>query len=149
LDGRTTGLQVTVSDSAGNTFGIGTPSCIGSYPHATHCSTADRGQAVPGAAGVATWSDTFAVAWSLPISAGNAYQGGSASVSVTADYNGIPAAPSSSVGPPGGIAGVSTPVTGAGIISVASLVLVLVGMSLTLFSVTRLGDTGRWREPTQ
>jgi hypothetical protein len=146
LDGRTTGLQVTVSDSAGNTFGTGTPSCTGTYPNATPCSSTDDGQAVPGAVGVRSWSDTFTISWSLPLAAGNPYEGASATVTVTAYYNGVPApTPSSTPTPTGGVAGASTtptptggvsaastPSTGAGPIPTSSLVLIALGMVLLL-----------------
>jgi hypothetical protein len=162
LDGRTTGLQVTVSDSAGNTYGIGTPSCTGTYPEATSCSSTDDGRAIPGATGVSTWSDTFTISWSLPLAAGNPYEGGSATVSVTAYYNGIPAPSSSpSPSPTGGVAGVSfspsptggvsaatTPTTGAGPTPMSSLVLIAVGMALLLAGACGVGAATRSQRPT-
>jgi len=157
LDGRTTGLQVTVSDSASNTFGAGTPSCTGTYPHATPCSSTDDGQAVPGAVGVRSWSDTFTISWSLPLAAGNPYEGGSATVTVTAYYNGTPApSPSPSPTPPGGVSGISsgpsptggvsaasTPSTGAGPIPTSSLVLIALGMVLLLAGAYGIGAATR------
>ena len=162
LDGRTTGLQVIVWDSAGNTFGIGTPTCTGTYPDVTRCSTTDDGQAIPGATGVSTWSDTFTISWSLPLAAGNPYQGASATVSVTAYYNGVPApTPSSSPSPTGGVSGISsgpsptggvsaasTPSTGAGPIPTSSLVLIALGMVLLLAGAYGIGVAPRSRRRT-
>jgi hypothetical protein len=157
LDGQTTGLQVTVSDSAGNTFGIGTPTCTGTYPDATSCVSTDDGQAVPGAVGVSSWSNTFTIGWSLPLAAGNPYEGGGATVTVTAHYNGVPAPSSSSTptgsvaaistgpSPTGGVSAVSTPTTGAGPTSMTSLVLIVVGMALLLLGVSGVGWAARSR----
>jgi len=162
LDGRTTGLQVTVSDSAGNTFGTGTPSCTGTYPNATPCSSTDDRQAVPGAVGVRSWSDTFTISWSLPLAAGNPYEGASATVTVTAYYNGVPAStPSPSPTPTGGVSGASsgpsptggvsaasTPSTGAGPIPTSSLVLIALGMVLLLAGAFGIGAVTRSRRRT-
>jgi hypothetical protein len=93
LDGQATGLQVTVTDSNGNSFGLGTPSCSATYPNAATCSSKDDAQAVPGTSATSSWSDTFTIYWSLPLDAGNPYQGGSATVTVTPYYNGTPAPP--------------------------------------------------------
>jgi len=162
LDGRTTGLQVTVSDSAGNTFGTGTPSCTGTYPNATRCSSTDDGQAVPDAVGVSSWSDTFTISWSLPLAAGNPYEGASATVSVTVYYNGVPA-PSPSPGPTptggvaaastgptpaGGVSAASTPSTGAGPIPTSSLVLIALGMVLLLAGAYGVAAATRSRRRT-
>ena len=161
LDGQTTGLQVSVSDSSGNTFGIGTPSCAGAYPDATSCTSTDGSQVVPGASSVSSWVDTITVSWSLPLVAGNPYEGGSATVSVTAYYNGTPApvstpVPASSPGgavlgisyspsPSGGVLGASTPSTGAGPTSTASLVLIALGMVLLLIGASGVGWASRSR----
>lgn len=162
LDGRTTGLQVIVWDSAGNTFGIGTPTCTGTYPDVTRCSSTDDGQAIPGATGVSTWSDTFTISWSLPLAAGNPYEGGSAAVTVTAYYNGIPAPStrhsptptggvsgiSSGPSPTGGVSAASTPSTGAGPIPTSSLVLIALGMVLLLAGAYGIGAATRSRRRT-
>ena len=162
LDGRTTGLQVTVSDSAGNTFGTGTPSCTGTYPNATPCSSTDDRQAVPGAVGVRSWSDTFTISWSLPLAAGNPYEGASATVTVTAYYNGVPAStPSPSPTPTGGVSGASSGPTpnGRGVrgvdtvhrgrpIPTSSLVLIALGMVLLLAGAFGIGAVTRSRRRT-
>jgi hypothetical protein len=162
LDGQATGLQVTVSDSAGNTYGIGTPSCTGTYPEATSCSSTDDDQAVPGAVGISTWSDTFTISWSLPLAAGNPYEGGSATVTVTAYYNGIPAPStrhsptptggvsgiSSGPSPTGGVSAASTPSTGAGPTPMSSIVLIAVGMALLLAGACGVGAATRSQRPT-
>jgi hypothetical protein len=165
FDGQATGLQVSVSDSSGNTFGIGTPSCTGTYPDATSCSSTDESQVVPGASSVSSWSDTVTVSWSLPLAAGNPYEGGSATVTVTAYYNGT-AAPSpsprlllpsptggalaatSSPTPAGAVSAVSTPSTGAGPTSTASLVLIALGMVLLLIGASGVGWASRSRRRT-
>lgn len=93
FDATPTGLQITVTDQNGTSFGTGTPSCSGSYPDAASCSGHDDAQPVPGATGVRSWSDTFTITWSLPLAAGNPYQGGGAQVTLTPYYSGTPAAP--------------------------------------------------------
>lgn len=162
FDGRTTGLQVTVSDSAGNTFGIGAPSCAGTYPDATRCSSTDDGQAVPGAVGVSSWSDTFTISWSLPLAAGNPYEEASATVTVTAYCNGVPApssspspsptggvaAASSGASPSGGVPAATTPSTGAGPIPTSSLVRIALGMVLLLAGAFGIGAVTRSRRRT-
>jgi hypothetical protein len=157
-------LQVSVSDSSGNTFGIGTPSCTGTYPDATSCTSTDESQVVPGASRVSSWSDTITVSWSLPLAAGNPHEGGSATVTVTAYYNGTPAPPPSpspslsptgSVGaitssptPTGGVSAASTPSTGAGPTPTSSLVLIALGMVLLLIGASGVGWAGRSRRRT-
>ena len=153
LDGQATGLQVTVTDSNGNSFGLGTSSCSATYPGATTCSSKDDDQAVPGTTATSSWSDTFTISWSLPLAAGNPYQGGSATVTVTPYYNGTPApspspspsptggalAATSSPSPTGAVSAVSTPSTGAGPTSTASLVLIALGMVLLLIGASGVG----------
>ncbi|MGD0833003.1 MAG: hypothetical protein ABSA40_01075 [Candidatus Dormibacteria bacterium] len=151
LDGQATGLQVSITDSGGDTFGSGAPSCSGAYPDAASCSSSDNGQAVPGATAVSAWTDTFTVAWALPLAAGNPYQGGTATITVTPFYNGTPAsspspsptgsvaAISSSPTPTGGVLGITTPDTGAGPTSPTSLVLIVVGMALLLLGLCGAG----------
>jgi hypothetical protein len=154
LDGQSTGVQVSVTDSAGKRFGLGRLTCSGSYPDASSCSSGDPNQAVPGATGTSSWTGTFTIAWRLPITAGNPYQGGSAVVTVTPFYNGIPAptpSPTTTPAPTptGGVAGASTtaapsgggspestPPTGAGPIPLGSLILLALGMALLLAGVT-------------
>jgi hypothetical protein len=162
FDGQATGLQVSVSDSSGNTFGIGTPSCTGTYPDATSCTSTDESQVVPGASSVSSWSDTITVSWSLPLAAGNPYEGGSATVTVTAYYNGTPApspspspsptgsalAATFSPSPTGAVSAVSTPSTGAGPTSTASLVLIALGMVLLLIGASGVGWASRSRRRT-
>ena len=133
LDGRPTGLKVTVSDSARNTFGIGQPSCTGSYPHATPCSSADHRQAVRAAVDITSWSDSFTLGWSLPRDAGNPYQGGSATITLTAHFNGV-----SGTSPTGGVLAASAPSTGIGSILTAGLALIAAGIGLMLLALTRL-----------
>jgi len=146
VDGTATGLQLTVTDSAANTFGLGTLSCIGTYPDAASCSSSDLNQAVPGTLDTSSWSDTFTVSWALPLAAGNPYQGGSATITVTPFYNGIPAptpiptpTPTSGVAgasstptPAGGVAGATTPSTGTGPLPLSSLILIALGLALLL-----------------
>lgn len=148
LDGRATGLNVRVSDSAGNLFGVGTPSCRGTYPKATPCSSTDNGQAVRGAVDITHWTDTFTVAWSLPRSAGNPYQGGSATITLTAYFTGTsgPSA-SPSPSPTSGVLAASTPATGVGSIPIPALVLMAAGIGLLVLGVTRLGAAYRPRRP--
>jgi hypothetical protein len=159
LDGRATGLQVSVSDASGNSFGVGTPLCTGIYPDAASCSSADDGQVVPGANSVSSWSDTITVSWSLPVAAGNPYQGGSATVTVTAYYNGIPAptpvptptptggvaAASSTPTPAGGVSSASTPSTGTGPTPLSSLILIALGLALLLAGSLGITAAGRSR----
>jgi hypothetical protein len=161
LDGQPNGLQVTVTDSSGNTFGAGTISCSGAYPYASSCSSSDPNQAVPGTTGTSSWTDTFTIGWKLPLAAGNPYQGGSAVVTVTPFYNGIPApSPSPSPTPTGGVAGASTgptpaggapastPPTGAGPIPTSSLVLIALGMLLLLVGAYGIGVATHSRRQT-
>ena len=139
FDGRATGLKVSVSNSARNAFGVGTPSCRGTYPKATSCSSTDDGQQVRGAVNIAHWSDTFTVAWSLPRSAGNPYQGGGATVTLTAYFNGTSGSlegPSPS--PTSGVLAASTPATGAGFIAVPGLALIASGIGLLLIGGSRI-----------
>ena len=157
LDGTATSLQVAITDSAGNTFGLGASSCSGTYPDAASCSSSDLDQAVPGMLDTSSWSDTFTITWSLPLAAGNPYQGGNATVTVTPYYNGTPApSPSPSPGggvlgisfspsPSGGVLGASTPSTGAGPTSTASLVLIALGMVLLLIGASGVGWASRSR----
>ncbi len=159
VDGTATGLHVTVTDSADNTFDLGTPTCSGASPDAGSCSSSALNQAVPGTLDTSSWSDTFTVSWSLPLAAGNPYQGGSATVTVTPYYNGIPVStpvPASSPGgavlgisyspsPSGGVLGASTPSTGAGPTSTASLVLIALGMVLLLIGASGVGWASRSR----
>jgi hypothetical protein len=162
LDGQPTGLHVTVTDSAGNTYGIGTLSCSGSYPDAASCSSSDLNQAVPRTTGTSAWSDTFTISWTLPLAAGNPYQGGNATVTVTPFYNGVPAstpspsptptggvsAASSGPSPTGGVSAASTPSTGAGPIPTSSLVLIALGMVLLLAGAYGVGVVTRSRRRT-
>jgi len=142
LDGRATGLQVKVSDSAGNRFGIGSVTCAGAYPHAASCSSADHGQPVRRAVGITTWSDRLTLAWSLPRNAGNPYQGGSAIITVTAHFNGVPVAqPSPSPSPTGGVLAATTPSTGAGSVPLASLALIIGGIGFLFSGVVRIGSS--------
>jgi hypothetical protein len=162
LDGQTTGLQVTVTDSSGNTFALGALTCSGTYPAAASCSSNDPNQAVPGTTDTSSWTDTFTIAWTLPLAAGNPYQGGNATVTVTPFYNGVPApTPSSSPTPTGGVSGISsgpsptggvsaasTPSTGAGPIPTSSLVLIALGMVLLLAGAYGIGVATRSRRRT-
>lgn len=160
LDGQSTGLQVSLTDAASNTFGVPTPTCTGTYPNASSCTGHDDDQAVPGTTGTTSWSDTFTISWTFPLSAGNPYQGGSGTVTVTPYYNGTPApspspSPTSSVlgisvSPSPTVAGsaVSTPSTGAGP-STPSLVLVAIGMVLVFFGLLGIGLAGRRRQAGQ
>jgi hypothetical protein len=159
LDGRATGLQVTVTDSSGNSFGLGTSSCSATYPDATTCSSKHDAQPVPGTTATSSWTDTFTISWSLPLAAGNPYQGGNATVTVTPFYNGMSAptpvatsTPGSGVlgisyspSPSGGVLGASTPSTGAGPTSTASLVLIALGMVLLLIGASGVGWASRSR----
>jgi hypothetical protein len=162
VDGTATGLHVTVTDSADNTFDLGTPTCSGASPDAGSCSSSALNQAVPGTLDTSSWSDTFTVSWSLPLAAGNPYQGGSATVTVTPYYNGIPAPTpvppptpagrvlgvSFSPSPTSGVLGASTPSTGAGPTSTGSLVLIALGMVLLLIGASGVGWARRSRPPT-
>ncbi len=148
LDGRATGLHVVVSDSEHDTFAVGTPSCTGTYPNASPCSSTDHDQAVRGGISVAHWSDTFTMTWWLPRSAANPYQGGSATITVTAHFNGITGAPASpSPSPTSGVLAASTPSTGVGSIPVLSLVLIGAGIGLLALAFTRMLRTSRPRRP--
>ena len=139
LDGRATGLHVVVSNSAHDTFGVGAPSCSGTYPNATPCSSTDHDQAVRGAIDVSHWSDTLTIAWTLPRSAGNPYQGGSATITVTARFNGTSGASSSpSPSPTSGVLAAETPSTGVGAIPVLGLVLIAAGIGLVLCGIRRI-----------
>ena len=139
LDGRPTGLHVRVSNSARNTFALGTPSCKGTYPSATPCTSSDDAQAVRGGVDVTEWSDTVTMTWWLPRSAGNPYQAGSATITVTAHFNGTPVAPPSpSPSPTSGVLGATTPSTGIGAVPVLGFVLVGIGIGLALVGVTRM-----------
>jgi hypothetical protein len=148
LDGRGTGLNVSISDSARNTFGVGIPSCTGTYPKATPCASTDHGQAVRGAVDITHWSDTFTVAWSLPRSAGNPYQGGRATITLTAYFNGISdSSASPSPSPTGGLLAASTPATGVGFILVPALLLIAAGIGLLLLGGTRIPSVSPPRRP--
>ncbi len=92
-----------------------------------------------------SWSDTFTISWSLPLAAGNPYEG----ASVTAYYNGTPApSPSPSPSPTGGVSAASTPSTGAGPIPTSSLVLIALGMVLLLAGAYGIGAATRSRRQT-
>jgi hypothetical protein len=144
LDGRASGLNVSVSDSARNTFGTGTPSCRGIYPKATPCSSMDHGQAVRGGVGITQWSDTFTVAWSLPRSAGNPYQAGSATITLTVHFIGASGSQTGpSATPTSGVLASSTPVTGVGSNPFPGLVLIAAGFGLLLIGATRIPVANR------
>ena len=146
LDGRATGLHVVVSDSEHDTFAVATPSCTGTYPNASPCSSTDHDQAVRGGIDVAHWSDTFTMSWWLPRSARNPYQGGSATITVTAHFNGTAGPPTSpSPSPTSGVLAATTPSTGVGSLPLLSLVLISVGTGLVLFGVTRIKASSRPR----
>jgi hypothetical protein len=159
LDGTATGLQVTVTDSAGNSFGLGALSCSGTYPDAASCSSSDSNQAVPGTIDTSSWSDTFTIAWTLPLAAGNPYQGGNAIVTVTPFYNGIPAptpvptptptggvaAASATPTPTSGVSPATTPSTGAGPTPMSSLILIALGLCLVLIGALGITAAGRSR----
>lgn len=93
LDGQPDGLQVIILDSYGNTFGVGSVTCQGSYPNASTCSSSNQGQLVAkvghtfvnaGGSVDSGWSDTFVVNYALPFAAANPYQGGTAAIVLTA-----------------------------------------------------------------
>jgi len=160
LDGQPAGLQVTISDSARNRYGLGAVTCSGSYPDASACSSSDDNQPVPGASDLSSWNDTFTIAWYLPRTAGNPYQGGSATVTVTPYYSGVPATPPTPAGSPspsGGVAGASEtptpsgaalpasiPATGAGP-SGPTQVLLGIGLGLLLLGGCGLAVSSRAR----
>ncbi len=133
LDGTPTGLQVTVTDSTGSTYGIGTVSCYASAPpsasaappHAAYCQSSDQNQKVATSQPTG-YSDTFTVHWSLPLAAGNQYQGGGATVTLGAVLTGT--ASGAVLGASTQQGGASTPGTGAQLPAYLSWALVLVGL---------------------
>ncbi|MGA9775876.1 MAG: hypothetical protein WBU92_08140, partial [Candidatus Dormiibacterota bacterium] len=133
LDGTATGLQVTVTDSAGSTYSIGTVSCFGSAPpsasasppHAAYCQSSDQNQQVA-TSQPKGYSDTFSVHWLLPLAAGNQYQGGGATVTLGAVLTGT--ASGAVFGASTQQGGASTPGTGAQLPAYLSWALVLVGL---------------------
>jgi hypothetical protein len=138
LDGTATGLQVMITDSVGSSFGIGTDSCYASAPpsaratppNAAFCESTDQNQKVASSKPVG-YSDTFTAHWTLPLGAGNPYQGGGATVTLTAVLTG--SASGAVLGASthyGGVGGASTPSAGAGLPTYLSRALILLGLGL-------------------
>ena len=156
LDGRATGLQITLTDfTTGNGYGIGAVSCTGAYPDATPCSSNDAMQSVSSASIASGSTDVVTVRWAFPLQAGNPYQGASAIVNLQEQFSGttvppngpatrtpsatptpkggtlgVHTTPSPSPSPHRGVLGASTPGTGAQLPIVLSRVLIVIGLML-------------------
>lgn len=124
LDGRPGGLHVTVTDTTtGQTFSLGTIFCYrdsgksapATYPNAAYCDSSSGLQRVATNVNNASFTNTFLVAWSFPLAAGNPYQGAGATVQLQSTYVGATGSGTLGVstGPSGGQLAASTPTTGA------------------------------------
>jgi hypothetical protein len=161
IDGIGTGLQITLIDAtSGNTYGIGTVGCTGTYPDATPCSSSDSMQSVSSSS-ITADTDVITVSWNFPIQASNPYQGGKATVNLQEAYSGgsVPPAaistpsPTPTPTPTSGVLGAhttptpspnrqhhsgvlgastSTPTTGAQVPIIFSRVLIVLGLALIL-----------------
>lgn len=147
LDGTSVGLQVAITDSAGNTYGIGTVSCFAapppsapaSPPNAAYCRSSDENQVVASSEPKG-YRDTFTVHWSFPLAAGNQYQGGGATVTLQAVLTGSASgAVLGASAQPGGVGGAGTPDTGAQLPAYLPEAVIGVGLGLLL------AGTWRWR----
>ena len=80
------GLQVSIQDSQAspNTYSLGTVTCTGNAPNASPCNSSDLNQGVAYAPGGGDFSTTFTTTAYLPLGAENEYQGGSATITLTA-----------------------------------------------------------------
>jgi len=113
LDGQPNGLQVPRISDADHIYQMGTlacfsgppPSPFASYPLAGYCDSRSAVQLVASNVDNATFSDTITIYWSFPITAGNPYQGGSATISITPTFTGVPGGPVTL--PPGPVSSVS------------------------------------------
>jgi hypothetical protein len=154
LDGTATGLQVQVIDDAtGKLFLISGVRCYAGpgsdvpavYPDAGYCTSRQTDLVVGSFRSTGDHTQTFTVRWLLPVSAGNPYQGGEASVTLQPTFtdlsSGSPAggvlgqsttSPSPSGTPAGGVLGAHTPTTGAGLPVLLSRVLIVLGLGLFL-----------------
>ncbi len=102
LDGQTaSGLQVSLSNVySGERYGIGTVLCDAAYPNANYCRSSDRDQLLTKGTVHQGYAAVIQVKWHLPLQSGNAYQGGAATVLLSATFSGKCPTPSPS--PSGG-----------------------------------------------
>ncbi|MHB8325438.1 MAG: hypothetical protein ACYDHB_13645 [Candidatus Dormibacteria bacterium] len=159
LDGQSTGLQISLAESAtGSSYSIGQVSCTGTYPNASSCHSSDLGQVVTSGSVNPGFKEVVVVNWSLPLAAGNPYEGGLATVKLWATIGGVvvrpipntPAtrtprstgvvkgvstagptpSPSRSPSKHHGVLAASTPTTGAQLPIVLSRILIVLGVGL-------------------
>ncbi len=154
LDGTPTGLQVQVIDDAnGKLFPLSGVRCYAgpgsseaaSYPSAGYCVSRQMDLPLGSFPSAGNHTQTFTVRWLLPISAGNPYQGGGATVTLQPTFTDLSAGspPGGVLGqststtsptgtPSGGVLGAQTPTTGAGLPVVLSRMLIVLGLALLL-----------------
>ncbi len=151
LDGTATGLQVQViADANGKLFRVSGVRCyagLGSeapatYPDAGYCSSRQTGLEVGAFRSTGDHTQTFSVRWLLPVSAGNQYHGGEATLTLQPTFtdlaSGSPGggvlgqSTTSTSTPGGGVLGAHTTTTGAGLPVLLSRVLVVLGLGLFL-----------------
>lgn len=177
LDGRLSGLQVLIIDTnSARTFTLGSVACYtdasketpSSYPAAAYCTSVSRPELVASSVDRAKFSATFAIRWSLPINAGNPYQGGGATISIALMFTAtestappetpatVPPAPTLAGGILGthasptpspsvhyGVLGASIPASGAQLPVVAPRVLIVIGL-LVVFAGLWVWRRGRY-----
>lgn len=99
LDGTPSGLQVvSITDTqTGATVHLGAISCYtdstktspASYPTAAYCASSSSPQLIASDVDNATFSNTLVIKWAFPLAAGNPYQGGGATISITPTFTGV------------------------------------------------------------
>jgi hypothetical protein len=169
LDGQPTGLQVARVADRNHVYELGPISCYSgpppapsaTYPDASYCQSQSTRQLVAVNVDNATFSDAITIFWSFPISAGNVYQGGSASITIVPTFTastgpvGPPAGHTPTPSPTGAVKGASTtsppappspgghqrvlgasaPNTGAQLSVVLSRALIVAGLALVLIGL--------------
>lgn len=134
---------MTVTDTTtGQIFSLGTIFCYrdsgksapATYPNAAYCVSTSSSQTVAKNVNNASFSNTFVVAWSFPLAAGNPYQGSGAAVQLQSTYVGAMGSGTlgASTGPSGGQLAASTPTTGAELPETLAQVLLSAGVLLAL-----------------
>ncbi|HUY07936.1 MAG TPA: hypothetical protein VMW80_00580 [Candidatus Dormibacteraeota bacterium] len=156
LDGRFSGLQVSVTDTTtGRTFGLGPFSCYAdstrsapaSYPDSSYCLSSTKKQTVASNVGNATFRNTFAVKWSFPLASGNPYQGSGARIQLQTVYVASSGGGTlgASTGPNGGPLAASTPTTGARLPETLGQLLLGAGVLIALVGMFLYMRGGRTR----
>lgn len=149
MDGQSTGLQVTVTDTSTSpttTFNLGSVACYTSsskattavYPNSAYCVSNSGFQKVASNVPNASFSANFVISWSFPLIAGNPYQGSGATIQLQSFYRGTTGGSGvlgASTGPNGGVLAASTPTTGAELPETLGQLLLGAGIVLALMGL--------------